>query len=224
MFLKRIQYSGNLVHYHTRLGTVPSIPDVNIFRSEKELGKKVALIKGDITKLKVDAVVNAANRPLRGGGGVDGAIHKAAGTQQLLSETKKLYPQGCLPGNAVITKGFNLPAKSKFSIAFPFIADVNIFRSEKELGKKVALIKGDITKLKVDAVVNAANRPLRGGGGVDGAIHKAAGTQQLLSETKKLYPQGCLPGNAVITKGFNLPAKSKFSIACNSPKSNHAPP
>ncbi|XP_065564286.1 protein-ADP-ribose hydrolase-like [Artemia franciscana] len=106
----------------------------------------------------------------------------------------------------------------------PFIADVNIFRSEKELGKKVALIKGDITKLKVDAVVNAANRPLRGGGGVDGAIHKAAGTQQLLSETKKLYPQGCLPGNAVITKGFNLPAKSKFSIACNSPKSNHAPP
>ncbi|KAK2706740.1 hypothetical protein QYM36_014693 [Artemia franciscana] len=100
------------------LSNVPSIPDVNIFRSEKELGKKVALIKGDITKLKVDAVVNAANRPLRGGGGVDGAIHKAAGTQQLLSETKKLYPQGCLPGNAVITKGFNLPAKSKFSIAY----------------------------------------------------------------------------------------------------------
>jgi O-acetyl-ADP-ribose deacetylase (regulator of RNase III) len=71
--------------------------------------------------------------------------------------------------------------------------------------ERVSLAQGDITKLAVDAIVNAANERLAGGGGVDGAIHRAAGTAQLQAACKKLG--GCPTGDAKITPGFNLPAR-----------------
>lgn len=71
---------------------------------------------------------------------------------------------------------------------------------------EVVVVRGDITVLDVDAIVNAANSSLRGGGGVDGAIHRAAGQKQLLSWMAEHYDH-CPVGEAVLSPGFALPAR-----------------
>lgn len=108
------------------------------YSPDDSLNKRVGLIRGDITKLRLDAIVNAANKHLGGGGGVDGAIHRAAGPE-LIKEGQPLGP--IETGEAVITKGYNLPAKHVIHTAGP------IYTAEKDPGEKLAMCYRESLKI-----------------------------------------------------------------------------
>ena len=81
----------------------------------------IELVQGDITRESVEAIVNAANKDLAGGGGVDGAIHRAGGPE-IMEETERLYPKGCPTGGAVATGAGRLPVRRIFHAVGPIWA------------------------------------------------------------------------------------------------------
>src|SRR5207302_7610166 len=90
----------------------------------------IELVQGDITLQEVDAIVNAANSRLAGGGGVDGAIHRRGGPA-IMRETQQRYPDGCPTGSAVISSGGDLPVKHVIHAVGPIWSGGN--RGEAEL-------------------------------------------------------------------------------------------
>ena len=118
----------------------------------------IEILRADITTLAVDAIVNAANESLRGGGGVDGAIHRAAGPG-LLAECRR--HQGCRTGSAVLTRGYLLPARYVIHAVGPVWhggarGEPELLRSAYESAFALAAASGDIATIAFPAISTGA--------------------------------------------------------------------
>ena len=120
----------------------------------------IEILRGDITTVPVDAIVNAANEGLRGGGGVDGAIHRAAGPD-LLRELRR-YP-GTETGTAVITQGYDLPARWVIHAVGPVWRDgahgeAELLASAYRTAFDLALAQGDVRSIAFPAISTGVYR------------------------------------------------------------------
>jgi O-acetyl-ADP-ribose deacetylase len=120
----------------------------------------IEIVRGDITALDVDAIVNAANSALAGGGGVDGAIHRVAGPE-LVRASMALAP--CPPGEAVITPGFRLPARYVIHAVGPVWHDgthgePERLRSTYDRSFALALAQGDVASIAFPAISTGVYR------------------------------------------------------------------
>ena len=151
--------------------------------------ERIKIVQGDITKLEVEAIVNAANKTLLGGGGVDGAIHRAAGPQ-LLEECRLL--NGCEVGEAKITKGYNLPAKFVIHTVGPYWSGGKYNEDEK-----LASCYRNSLKLAVENKINSIAFPAISTGVYRFPFERAA--KIAIATVADFLANNDLPGKVILT-------------------------